>query len=402
MDEDVKINFNMEYTAVGKEVEIRTLEQQNSAKQQDESGATTTVFVHPLDSYAQKQAEAWRAQRLAEARGSAECGIEEGAKASEGAAVVNDTTEPAPAVGCGVENTNEDVTLVKEAAAVSEASEPATGCVGDGNEESATVEVWVDTKDDDAGGDVSVGSSEVASPTTEDIFVTENIDVGDQSAHVVQEATEPGVEIGNEEGVKASEEAAVVSNTTEPAPAVESGVEDANEDVTLVEEAAAVNEATEPATVCVGDGNEESATVEVGDDGAGGDVSVGSSEVASPTTEDIFVTENIDVGDQSAHVVQEATEPGGMVQSRFGEEEARPPMMAVCEKGIDIQGSVSPIVVVCCQIFSERNRSYFKNQIPLVVSCSSLSERNRSYYKRATGKSGGTTSVVSWMGRGDC
>ena len=66
------------------------------------------------------------------------------------------------------------------------------------------------------------------------MFVTENIDVGDQSAHVVQESTEPGVE----EGVEASEEAPVVNDTAEPALVVESGVEDSNEVVALVEEAA--------------------------------------------------------------------------------------------------------------------------------------------------------------------
>ncbi len=318
-------------------------------------------------------------------------------KASEEAAVVNDTTEPAPVVESGVEDANEDVTLVEEAAASSEVSEPGTVCVGDGNTESATVEVEVETKDED--------SSEVALPTTEDMFLTESIDVGDQSAHVVQEATEPGVEYGNEKDVKASEEAAV----TEPALEVESSVEDGKDDVVLVEEAAAGNEVSEPATVCVEDGNTESATVGVGVETK--------DEDSLPTTEDMFVTEkSIDVDDQSAHVVQEATEPGGeygieegvkaseeaavandttepapVVESGVGDvnediafnvgaqwahdvvqEETtesggmvQSPPTAVCEEGIDIQGSVSTrIRVACCQIISERNSS-----CPIVVSC---------------------------------
>jgi hypothetical protein len=150
--------------------------------------------------------------------------------------------------------------------------------------------VLVHTKDDDAGADVSVESSEVASTTIEDVFVTENIDVGDQSTHVVQEVTEQDMKYDTGDDVNASKEATLVNDTTELAPAVESGMKNGYEDLTFNvgdQEAALVNDTTEPAPA-----------VESGEEDADEDVT-------------------FSVGDQSAHVQNRANEMAGKRPSKI-------------------------------------------------------------------------------------
>ena len=81
----------------------------------------------------------------------------------------------------------------------------------------------------------------VAEPATDDTFVMEANNVGDESAPLASEAAEPVVEGVAEEEVKPSEEVAVVDNATE---AVADSGGDAIEAVAPVEEVAAVEEVT--------------------------------------------------------------------------------------------------------------------------------------------------------------